>query len=104
MDLRNALLEALQRFAHGLREDYAAVPAGVTLPWSSGPVEGPINRLTLLKRQRFGRARLDRVRCRFMSAPRTRRRTRPPLPRQRRPRRCARARPWVWGILSQGAS
>jgi len=27
-------LEAMQRFATGLREDYEAVKAGVTLPWS----------------------------------------------------------------------
>src|SRR5262249_54913823 len=38
-------LEALQRFARGLREDYEAVKAGVTLPWSTSPVEGHINRL-----------------------------------------------------------
>ncbi len=49
-------LEALQRFAQGLRDDYAAVKAGVTLPWNSGPVEGHINRLKMLKRQMFGRA------------------------------------------------
>jgi len=30
-------LEAMQRFANGLRDDYAAVKAGVTLPWSTGP-------------------------------------------------------------------
>jgi len=63
-------LEALQRFAHGLRDDYAAVKAGVTLPWSTGPVEGHINRLKMLKRQMFGRARLDLLRCRFVGAPR----------------------------------
>jgi len=63
-------LEALQRFAHGLRDDYAAVKAGVTLPWSSGPVEGHINRLKMLKRQMFGRARLDLLSCRFVLAPR----------------------------------
>jgi len=38
-------LEALRRFALGLYEEYAAVKAGVTLPWSSSPVEGHINRL-----------------------------------------------------------
>ena len=38
-------IEALRRFATGLYEDYEAVKAGVTLPWSSGPVEGHINRL-----------------------------------------------------------
>jgi transposase len=63
-------LEALQRFANGLREDYAAVKAGVTLPWSTSPVEGHINRLKMLKRQMFGRARLDLLSRRFLRAPR----------------------------------
>jgi transposase len=66
-------LEALQRFAKGLYEDYEAVKAGVTLPWSSGPVEGHINRLKMLKRQMFGRARLDLLSRRFVLAPRERR-------------------------------
>jgi transposase len=51
-----SVLQALQRFAKGLYEDYDAVKAGVTLPWSTGPVEGHINRLKMLKRQMFGRA------------------------------------------------
>jgi hypothetical protein len=63
-------LEALHRFAHGLYEDYAAVKAGVTLPWSNGPVEGHINRLKMLKRQMYGRAHLDLLNCRFLLAPR----------------------------------
>jgi transposase len=46
-------LEALARFAQGLREDLAAITAGLTLPWSNGPVEGHVNRLKRLKRQRF---------------------------------------------------
>jgi transposase len=62
-------LEALQRFAKGLYEDYEAVKAGVTLPWSTGPVEGHINRLKMLKRQMFGRARLDLLSRRFVGAP-----------------------------------
>jgi len=62
-------VEALRRFAAGLYEDYAAVKAGVTLPWSTGPVEGPINRLKMLKRQMFGRARLDLLERRFVRAP-----------------------------------
>jgi transposase len=61
-------IEALQRFAHGIRDDYAAVKAGVTLPWSSGPVEGHINRLKMLKRQMFGRAHLDLLGRRFVLA------------------------------------
>jgi transposase len=63
-------LEAMQRFAKGLHEDYEAVKAGVTLPWSTGPVEGHINRLKMLKRQMFGRARLDLLSRRFICAPR----------------------------------
>ena len=62
----------MQRFATGLHEDYAAVKAGVTLPWSTGPVEGHINRLKMLKRQMFGRARLDLLSRRFVLAPRER--------------------------------
>src|SRR5882672_7197695 len=65
-------LEALRRFATGLYEDYAAVKAGVTLPWSTSPVEGHINRLKMLKRQMFGRARLDLLSRRFVLAPRER--------------------------------
>jgi transposase len=63
-------LEPLRRFATGLYEDYHAVKAGVTLPWSNGPVEGHINRLKMLKRQMFGRAHLDLLSCRFVQAPR----------------------------------
>jgi transposase len=62
-------VEAIQRFAAGLYEDYAAVKAGVPLPWSTGPVEGHINRLKMLKRQMFGRARLDLLSRRFVRAP-----------------------------------
>ena len=63
-------LGVFQRFAQGLRDDYAAVKAGMTLPWSTGPVEGHINRLKMLKRQMFGRARLDLLSRRFLLAPR----------------------------------
>jgi transposase len=61
---------ALQRFAQGLRDDYAAVKAGVTLSWSNGPVEGHINRLKMLKRHMFGRAHLDLLSRRFVRASR----------------------------------
>jgi transposase len=75
-------LEALQRFATGLVEDYEAVKAGVTLPWSTSPVEGHINRLKMLKRQMFGRAHLDLLSRRFLMAPRDRR-ARVPDPQER---------------------
>jgi transposase len=60
---------AFQRFAKGLRDDYDAVKAGVTLPWSNGPVEGQITRLKLLKRQMFGHASLALLERRFVLAP-----------------------------------
>src|SRR5262249_50899659 len=37
-------LEAFQRFARGLHEDYKASKAGVTLPWSTSPVDVPLDR------------------------------------------------------------
>jgi transposase len=61
-------LKAFERFAAGLRDDYEAVKAGVTLPWSTGPVEGHINRLKMLKRQMFGRANMDLLRHRVLWA------------------------------------
>jgi len=60
--------EALARLARGLQEDLAAVKAGLTLPWSNGPVEGQITRLKLLKRQGYGRAGFPLLRQRVMSA------------------------------------
>ena len=59
---------ALCRFAEGLRADYQAVRAAITLPWSNGPVEGQINRLKLIKRQMFGRAKFDLLRRRILCA------------------------------------
>jgi transposase len=61
-------LTPLQRCAKGIRDDYEAVKAGVTLPWSHGPVEGQINRLKRLKRPMFGRAKLDLLQQRFLLA------------------------------------
>ena len=63
-------LAAFRRLAKSFQRDEAAVKAGVTLPWSTSPIEGHINRLKMLKRQMFGRARLDLLRRRFLRAPR----------------------------------
>ena len=59
-------LQAFKSFANGLRADYDAVKAGITLPWSTGPVEGQINRLKMLKRQMFGRANIDLLKLRVL--------------------------------------
>jgi transposase len=52
-------MPGLVSFAAGLRHDDAAVVAGLTLPWSSGAVEGHNTRIKLIKRQRYGRGRCD---------------------------------------------
>jgi transposase len=62
-------LAPFRRLATGLREDDAAVQAGVTRPWSQGPIAGHLNRLKMLKRQMCGRARLDLLSRRFLLAP-----------------------------------
>jgi transposase len=61
-------IASLQGFAKGLRRDYAAVKAALTLPWSQGQVEGQVNRLKLIKRQMFGRAQFDLLRLRVLHA------------------------------------
>ncbi|MFE3281271.1 transposase [Nocardia sp. NPDC059239] len=59
-------LPALHSFVRGLRRDFDAVTAGLTLPWSSGPVEGHVNRIKMIKRQMFGRAKPDLLRKRIL--------------------------------------
>jgi len=61
-------LPALHSFTTGIQRDLAAVTAGLTLPHSSGPVEGQVNRIKMLKRQMFGRANFDLLRARILHA------------------------------------
>ena len=58
----------LASFAAGVEADKDAVAAAITEPWSSGQVEGKINRLKLIKRQMFGRANLDLLKARLVVA------------------------------------
>lgn len=52
-------LPHLHRFVTGPRRDYQAVRNGLTLAHSSGTVEGNVNRIKMIKRQMYGRAKLD---------------------------------------------
>jgi transposase len=61
-------IRALHSFAAGLRQDMAAVRAGLSMSWSNGPTEGHINRLKCVKRQMYGRAKLDLLRQRLLAA------------------------------------
>jgi len=53
-------------FVRKLRQDHAAVQAGLTLKWNNGPVEGHINRLKFVKRSMYGRANFDLLRLRVL--------------------------------------
>jgi transposase len=59
-------LPEFKSFAKGIQQDKAAVLAGLTLPWSNGPLEGHVNRLKLLKRSMYGRAKLPLLRARVL--------------------------------------
>lgn len=62
-------LPDLHVFATGLRRDLAAVTNGLTLPWSSGAVEGTVCKLKAIKRSMFGRANFDLLRKRVLVSP-----------------------------------
>jgi transposase len=59
---------ALHSYVHGLRKDLPAVTAGLTLPYSNGPIEGANTKVKLLKRQMYGRAGFDLLRQRILLA------------------------------------
>jgi hypothetical protein len=59
-------LQAFQTFVTGVQNDKKAVLAGLTLPWSNGPLEGHINRLKLIKRSMSGRAEFDLLKLRVL--------------------------------------
>jgi hypothetical protein len=61
-------LPILHTFVNGLERDLAAVTAGFTLPWSSGVVEGHVNRIKMIKRQMYGRAGFGLLRKRVLLA------------------------------------
>jgi transposase len=61
-------LAPLAAYARGLTADYDAVRNGLTLPHSSGAVEGNVNRIKMLKRQMYGRANFDLLRKRVLLA------------------------------------
>jgi len=61
-------LPGISTFAAGLESDFDAVTAGLTTHWNSGPVEGTVNRIKMLKRQMFGRAGFPLPRKRVLLA------------------------------------
>ena len=58
----------MRRFAAGIRQEAAAVAAALEHAWSNGQVEGQMNKLQLIKRQMYGRAKLDLLQARLLAA------------------------------------
>lgn len=61
-------LPGLHTPAAGIDRDLHAVIADLTLPWSSGVVEGHVHRIKMLKRHMFGRAGFQLLRKRVLLA------------------------------------
>lgn len=61
-------LPEFRRFARGLTVDLSAVKAALSYEWSQGQVEGQVHRLKMIKRQMYGRAKLDLLRARVLHA------------------------------------
>jgi transposase len=65
-EARTSGLPPFRALATGIEADRGPVDAALRLPWSTGPVEGQICRVKLIKRQGYGRAKLDLLRRRML--------------------------------------
>lgn len=65
--LVTARTSLMASFASGIASDEAAVRAAITSPWSNGQTEGQITKLKLVKRQMYGRAKLDLLQARLIA-------------------------------------
>ncbi len=64
--LERAKSSLVASFANGVIKDQAAVNAAITMPWSNGQTEGQITKLKLVKRQMYGRGKLDLLQARVI--------------------------------------
>jgi len=68
VDAQASDLQPFASLARGIQSDRAAVDAALTTAWSNGQTEGQVHRLKLIKRQGYGRAKLDLLRCRVLAS------------------------------------
>ena len=66
--ISDAASSLLASFVGGVINDRNAIHAAIVEPWSNGQTEGQITKLKLVKRQMYGRAKLDLLRARLMGA------------------------------------
>jgi transposase len=64
--VRAAGLPELDPFLRGLDQDHDAAIAGLSLPYSNGPIEGVNTKSKLIKRQMYGRASFTLLRKRIL--------------------------------------
>jgi transposase len=64
--IADAAPSALASFGKGIVADQSAVTAALTEPWSNGQTEGQITKLKLVRRQMYGRGKLDLLRARLL--------------------------------------
>jgi transposase len=57
----------LAPFGRGIASDQPAVSAALAEPWSNGPTEGQVTKLKLIRRQMYGRGKLDLLRARLLA-------------------------------------
>jgi transposase len=66
--IERARTSLVASFARGVTIDEAAVRAAIISPWSNGQTEGQITRLKLIKRQMYGRGKIDLLQARLVGA------------------------------------
>jgi transposase len=64
--MEQAKCSLIGSFANGILKDKAAVVAAITSPWSNGQTEGQITKLKLVKRQMYGRGKIDLLQARVI--------------------------------------
>jgi len=64
--LEGAKASLVGTFANGVEKDFAAVRNAISSPWSNGQTEGQITKLKLIKRQMYGRAKIDLLQARLV--------------------------------------
>lgn len=68
IEAQRSEMPELVSFANGVAADIQAVRAALESEWSQGQAEGQVHRLKLVKRQMYGRGKLDLLRARVLRA------------------------------------
>jgi transposase len=66
--IERARASLVASFASGVAKGEAAVRAAITSSWSNGQTEGQITRLKLVRRQMYGRGKIDLLQARLIGA------------------------------------